>query len=271
MRKLISHTLAVALLWGMFGPVSWAADRPVLRVLNWSEYIDIDIDPDADPELPIAERSPTLIAFGEAHNCEVQYNEFETSEEAMRSLSQTPGYYDVVIIDDFAAEQLVGAGLAKTPDADKVRNLKHLNHAMLQAFDSGDGVVGVPYLYGTTGLLYRKDFYPESIPSWRAFFDPEGGHPVSVFADHKSTFTQALLAQGLNPIAPTDEEIRKAAKFLQGVVQRNHIAAHSPDIEFIQSSVSEGKVGAAVIYSGDALTAMEADPNLGFVLPECQF
>ena len=126
----------------------------------------------------IAERSPTLLAFAEKFGCKVQYSELETSDEAMRTLSQTRDYFDIVIIDYFAVDQLVRGKVVKTPDAAKLPNRKHLNHSMLKAFDSGEGVI-VPYLYGTTSLLYRKDFYPDGIPSWNAFFNTQSEHRVS--------------------------------------------------------------------------------------------
>lgn len=250
---------------GLLGGLPANANLPILRILNWSEYIDMDAE--LDPGLPIAQQSPTLRSFAKKYGCEVEYSEFETSEEAMRLLGQTPGHYDVVIIDGANAEQLLRAGIAMRPDVSKIPNFKHIDPALLEAF-GGDDLAGVPYLYGSTGILYRKDFYPEGMASWHSFFDPKNPHPVTVLAEARSMFAQALVAHGLDPVNPTEHDIRTVAKYLRNSTEAGRIQLRTSDIDLIQRSVINGDIGAAVIYSGDALSVCEENSNIGFALPE---
>jgi len=63
-----------------------SSELPVLRILNWSDYIEIDEE--ADASLPIVARSPILREFAARHGCEIDYHEFEDSTEvrALRSM-----------------------------------------------------------------------------------------------------------------------------------------------------------------------------------------
>ncbi|MGB0371088.1 MAG: ABC transporter substrate-binding protein [Opitutales bacterium] len=246
----------------VFSVWSVAAELPTLRILNWSEYIDVD--PNTDEALPIAQRSPTLREFQKLFNCKIEYSEFETDKEALRLLAQTPGYYDIIIIDGDSAEGLIGADLAFAPKTERIPNYKYIDPVLLKTFGGG----GVPYLYGSTGILYRKDKYPQGIRSWNQFYDPAKPYPVSVFAEPRSAFAQALVAMGADPVNPSEQDIRAAAKFLKASVDSERIRLVTSDIELIQESVLNGDVGAAVIYSGDALTVLDEHENVGFALPD---
>lgn len=238
------------------------AELPTLRILNWSEYIDVDAD--ADGGLPLSERSPTLREFQEAFNCKIEYTEFETDTEAMRLLAQTPGFYDLIIIDGDSAEGLLAAELASSPDVTHIPNIRNIDPTLIDIF----GGAGVPYLYGSTGIVYRKDFYPEGISSWKQFFAPDNAHHISILAEPRSVFAQALVALGSDPSAPSDQEVRAAAKFLKASVDTDRVKLVTSDIELIRNSIVSGEVGAAVIYSGDALSVLEEHPNVGFALPK---
>ncbi|MEM9025483.1 MAG: extracellular solute-binding protein, partial [Verrucomicrobiota bacterium] len=143
-------------------------------------------------------------------------------------------------------------------------NFKYIDPVLVNTLESD----GIPYLYGSTGIIYRKDLYPNGIHSWKQFFDPKNPHQVSVLAEPKSAFSQALVALGADPVAPTEHEIRSAAKFLKHSTDADHIRFVTSDIELIQESILNGELGAAVIYSGDALSVIEENTHVAFVHPE---
>ncbi|MEM9026701.1 MAG: hypothetical protein AAGB06_07170, partial [Verrucomicrobiota bacterium] len=118
MSYIKTKTLIIGSLTAFFLGLTLSAEVPTLRILNWSEYIDFDLDDRSQSTL--AERSPTLRGFQEAFQCRIEYTEFETETEAMRLLTQTPGYYDLIIIDSSSAENLIDAQLASAPDPNQI-------------------------------------------------------------------------------------------------------------------------------------------------------
>lgn len=133
------HAIAAALLAALlaFSFEARAADtRPVVTVVNWEEWVS----PQA------------LQAFEKKENVRVNVLTYTSVEEADRLLSANAGKVDIVVGSSLLVRQFKEQRTLQKLDRTKLTNLRH----MLPRF-TVDPDYAVPYLWGYTGILYRKD------------------------------------------------------------------------------------------------------------------
>jgi len=147
------------------------AENEVIRILNWSEFIALDDD--LDENLPIAERSPVLKKFMEVYNCKVEYYEYEETAQMIKMISNTPGFYDIVVASHTDVKDLINGQQLESISTSKLTNYKHLiKKYNSEKFGKLENFY-IPYLVGTTGLLYRKDLCQDKMTSWGHIFQPK--------------------------------------------------------------------------------------------------
>ena len=113
--------------------------RPVLRVFNSGEYVD-----------------PQLIdRFEKENNCDVVYETFD-SNETMYTKIQSGAEYDVIIPSDYMVERLISEDYLQKIDWNLITNKDKIIPSLLEnSFDKGSQY-GVPYYWGTVGIVYDK-------------------------------------------------------------------------------------------------------------------
>ncbi|MDA3960210.1 MAG: spermidine/putrescine ABC transporter substrate-binding protein [Planctomycetota bacterium] len=247
-----------------------AAERPVLRVANWSEYIDLDSD---DVDVPLAERSPTLRSFMQQYDCHIEYIEYDSENAIEAQILSSPGFFDVVIMASDLVANLEEAGRVLQLDETKVPNLATVAPLYLR---HSEQVVGrhssVPFLAGTTGIAVRKDLVPEAITSWRQYFHPAAGSGVVVLDEPYSLWSFALMALGQDPVAGQSDPkaLRAASREVAGLMRGGQVVAVTAAPEDTAAALLSGKAALAIMYSGDFLTARDQNggDKLAYVIPQ---
>ncbi len=133
---------------------------------------------------------------------------------------------------------------------------------------------GVPYFWGTMGILYRRDKVVPPPTSWRDLMQPEAryfGH-VAMFDDARVAFVAPLRFLGLSANASDEASLRRAYAALQ---------AQAPAVltyDYIITSMHDPAIGPEIWlglgYSGDQFTldaltggGGEQPATWGYVLP----
>ena len=226
---------------------SMAAEERVVRVYNWSDYIDDSIIKDFEKETGI----------------KVVYDVYDSNDILETKLLAGKSGYDLVFPSgNFLARQ-IKAGIFRPIDKSKLPNLKNMDSALMQrltVYDPGNQY-GIPYLWGTTGIAYNADKIKERMPdapvnSWKLIFDPA---TVKTFADCGIYMLDAgdeiipatLKYLGLNPDSKDPAVLERA---------REPLMAIRPFIRKFHSSeninaIANGDICLAVMWSGDAKQA----------------
>src|SRR4051812_211389 len=140
------------------------AEDKVVRVYNWSDYIDEQILKDFTAETGI----------------QVVYDVYDSNDILETKLLAGSTGYDVVVpTNSFLARQ-VEAGIFLPLNKSKIPNLKNLDPklmAKVERFDPGNAH-GIIYMWGTTGFAYNEDKIQQRMPdapttSWKMLFDPK--------------------------------------------------------------------------------------------------
>ncbi|MBF0225920.1 MAG: spermidine/putrescine ABC transporter substrate-binding protein [Desulfobacterales bacterium] len=249
---------------------SIAADKPVLRILNWSEDY-IEIDPSVDKDKPISERSPTLQKFSQKYGCNIQYDEYDTEDEMLKKLLNLPHYYDVLITTSDTIDKLRSADKLSLITSDLVPNKKNILPKYASIPNDQKGDFFIPYLIGTTGIVYRQDLVGHQIQSWKDYFEPSESMKEKIAClNTQYVIFFAMQFLGINVHTQDREEIKRASKLFFNLRKKGYLSTITNDIEKIQEMLSAGDLAMAICYSGESLAMVKNDSKkrIQYVVPQ---
>lgn len=218
-----------------------------VNILFWGDYVPAE----------------TIDAFEAETGIDVVYGTFDTLEALETKLLSGSSGYDVVLPSALVANRLIQAGGLEPLDKSKLSNLGNLDPKVmgfLERHDPGNQF-GVPYLWGTTGVIYNPALVLERMPdapldSLDMFFDPE---VVSKFADCGVAFIDspeevvaiALNYLGLDPFTKEKDDFEKVGELLAPILP--HIRHFNTGA--VISDMASGNLCLTLGWSGDAGTA----------------
>lgn len=225
-----------------------------LIILNWSEYLD-----------------PQLVQkFEQQFGAEVSEIYYESDEHRTQILidNQAQGF-DVILSSGINLEPYSSRGWIAPLNLSLIPNRKHINPRWLTAFPVAENYA-IPYFWGTTGILYRRDLLDKPIDSWKDFFAPEDRlrGKIGMVSDGNEAISLALKALGYSINEGGNQALSAVEKLL---------AAQQPFVRSYQymgvegdSEILSGDLWMTLAYSGDALMVMEHDKqgHLAFVIPK---
>lgn len=236
--------IAVAVLAVM--AASAPAQEKVVRIYNWSDYIDQKVLEDFTRETGI----------------KVVYDTFDANETLETKMLAGKSGYDIVVPSRTYLKRFIQAGVLQKVDKSKLPNLKfawpEINQRLAN-YDPGNEY-GVNYMWGTTGLGINVERVKQrlgAVPdSWDALFKPESLGKLKDCGVHlldtaDEMIPAALHYMGINPDSKNPADIEKAAGLLQKIrpfVRKFHSS------EYI-NALANGEICLAVGYSGDILQA----------------
>jgi putrescine transport system substrate-binding protein len=223
---------------------SAAAQEKVVRIYNWSDYIDEQILKDFTAETGI----------------EVVYDVFDSNDILETKLLAGNTGYDIVVPSNSFLARQIKAGIFQPLDKGSIPNLAGLDPELMKKaarFDP-DNAHAVIYMWGTTGFAYNEAKIKERMPdaptgSLKMLFDPA---VASKFADCgiymldqlDDMMPLALSYLGLDPDSKDPGDLQKAADALKAV--RPHVRKFHSSENI--NALANGDICLAAIWSGDA-------------------
>ena len=147
MRKLALAAVAAATLLAI-GPA--VAQNQVVKVYNWSDYIDPQV----------------LEDFTAKTGIRVVYDVFDSNEVLETKLLAGSTGYDLVVPSNYFLGRQIQAGIFQPLDRAKIPNWSKLDPelmAKVAVYDPGNEHA-IIYMWGTTGLAYNVDKVKERLP-----------------------------------------------------------------------------------------------------------
>ena len=220
-----------------------------LKVYNASEYID----------------SATITDFEKEFAVKIEYEEFESNEDLYGEISKNPNAYDVLVPSDYIIDRLIKEGKLAKLDKNKVPNIENSAEEYLKpSYDPNNDYV-VPYMVGTLGILYNKKQVTAPVESWTALFDLKYSGRVLMLDSQRDTIGITLKMLGFSMNSNNDAELSQAKSKLMSA---RSISASYNESEEIRDKMVAGEAILGVVYSGDAKTAIDRNPNLAYVIPK---
>jgi putrescine transport system substrate-binding protein len=237
-----------------------------LNIYNWADYIN----PDA------------ITDFEKEYGIDVTYDIYDSSEIVDTKLMTGRSGYDVVVHAASFTARLATAGIFHPVDFNKLPNWHHLDPDLIRKADEkySNGLQGVPFFWGTTGITYNVDMIKERMPnapvdSSALIFDP---HIISKFTDcgisflddPTSVIPMAMMYLGYPSNSVDLQQLKEVEALVKAV--RPYITYFSSTKMLLDLPSEE--VCIAMSWSGDysvaANRAKEAgiDINLDYIIPK---
>ena len=239
------------------GDYDWtrfADDNITLNVYNWGLYISDGSDDSVD----------VVSAFEELTGIKVNYTTFDSNESLYAKMKSGGASYDVIFPSDYMVGKLIAEGMLAPLDYDNIPNIAAIGDEYLGWDFDPDNAYSVPYMWGTTGLIYNTTMVDEAPTSWFALWDVQYAGNVLMFNNSRDAYAIAAKRAGLSLNPSSVEEVDQVMKDLQD--QKSIVQAYVMDEIF--DKMEGGEAAMAPYYAGDALTMIEDNPDLAFVHPE---
>lgn len=228
----------------------WAEEPKKLNVYNWDTYIG----------------QTTLQTFTDKTGIAVQYDLYANNEELFAKLKAGNPGYDVIFPSDYMIETMTKLNMLMAIDHSKIPNMANINPAKQfsdPAFNPGLKY-GVPYMWGTIGIGYRKSKVQEPT-SWKALFeDTTHAGKIALLADARAVLGIALKYLGYSMNSTNEAEVQKAKELL--IKQKPSIKAFAPDSG--QDMLLSGECDLVMEWNGDIISVMAEDSDLAYSVPD---
>lgn len=244
MKKSSFAALFLCLLMSVFSTSAYANE---LVFLNWADYIDHDL----------------VAAFEKQYQVKVKEINFENDHSRTELLLNTQGQgFDVVLVVGNMLESYQRYGWLRPLDEQSIPNISHIAARWRDAYPAAKEY-GVPYLWGTLGIVYRHDLVAENIDSWAQLYHPKPAWQSKILMTNESTelVGSALKALGYSLNSQTRAELQQAETLLLEQKPLIYSKYEYPDMS-ADSPLGNGKVWISMMYNGDALTVQENNPGV---------
>jgi len=207
----------------------------VLKVFNWSDYID--------PEV--------VVDFERLADCRVVYDNYSSDSELESRLATGAGGYDVAFPSDRAMAALIAKQALQPLDHLQLKNQRYLDRKFVRAPFDRENRFSLPYFWGTLAVGVRTDHIDGDVHGLEVLFDERHRGRVTLLDDMENVVAAVLAYLGL-PLNSVDPiHLEKAKQLL--IQQRPLVQAYTSDS--YRERLISGEAWAALGWSGDLLQA----------------
>ncbi|MCF3641679.1 spermidine/putrescine ABC transporter substrate-binding protein [Rhizobium sp. TRM95111] len=223
------HLVTTALLGALL--LAAPAHAETLNLLIWEAYID----------------DAVLTDFTAATGIEVRQTYYDSGDERDEVLSNPDSDVDVVVTGENGAKLFGERGVLAPLTTENTPSLSDYT----AEWTDRCGGYGMPYLWGTMGILYRSDKVTPQPTSWADLMAPAEslkGH-VAMFEDHNEAFIAPLVLLGKSINANDNETLKAAYELMKK--QSAYVLTYDYVITSIQNPELGPNIYMALGYSGD--------------------
>lgn len=223
-----------------------------VTVMIYSEYID--------PEM--------LTDFQMKTGFKLQLELYEAQEEMIGKLQASgTSQYDVIIASDVVIQQMIHLGLIGKLDTNKIANRVNIADQFRNPSYDPTNEYSVPYLWGTTGILYRDESIDPNKVSYSMLFDAKQTKGnFSLLEESRSMLSMALQAKGYDANSTDQKQINDAVEYILQAKKDPHFLGFDGSVGGKDKVLSKMD-WAAIVFNGEAMAAIDEDSTLQFAIP----
>ena len=219
-----------------------------LNVYNAAEYMDMS----------------TIKNFEKEFQIKVNYSEFESNEAMYEDIVKNPNKYDVLIPSDYMIDRLIKENRIEKFNKDNIPNISNIANEYLNPEYDADNDYVVPYMVGTVGILYNKAIVKEPVDSWNILWDSKYKGQIWMWDSMRDVIGISLKRLGYSMNSTNENELNEAKKAL--LDQTSLLRGYKE--EEVRDSMIADEGALALVYAGEAKSAIDQNPNLDYVIPK---
>ena len=255
MKKIIltlALLAATALFVGCNDEKNSTEKQTKVTVMIYSEYID--------PEM--------ITDFQLKTGYKLQLELYEAQEEMIGKLQASgTSQYDVIIASDVVIQQMIHLGLLQAIDTNKVPNRVNIADQFKNPSYDPTNSYSIPYLWGTTGILYNDSTIDPMKVSYSMLFDAKQTKGnFSLLEESRSMLSMALQAKGYDANSVDPKQINEAVEYILQAKKDPHFLGFDGSVSGKDKVLSKMD-WAAIVFNGEAMAAIDENPALQFAIP----
>ncbi len=223
--------------------------KVVLNFFNWGDYIEESVIEEFEAKYP---------------HIRVNLETYTTNEDMYVKIKSGGSDYDIAIPSDYMIKRMMDEGLLKEINMDNIPNYKYIGDQFKNLSFDPENKYSVPYLWGTVGILYNKTMVTEPVDSWKILWDEKYAKQIIMSDSERDSIGITLKMLGYSMNSRNIDELEEAKQKL--IEQKPLVLAYLVD-EAKDMMVAES-AALAVVWSGDALIAMQENENLDYAIPK---
>ncbi len=252
MKKLLSLIICISVSLSCFSVCASAAEKVVLNVYNWGEYIDLE----------------TIDMFEDKYpDIDVNYTTFDSNESMYSKIVSGAASYDIVVPSDYMISKLIQEDMLAELDFSNIPNYQNIGEAYKNLSYDPENKYSVPNFWGTVVMIYNSKFVDaEDVKdqSLDLLWNEKYSGKILMFDNPRDSFGLALKKLGYSMNSNDNSEWQEAAELLKQ--QKPIVQAYVMDAIFDKLESGEAWIGP--YYAGDALIIQENNPDIDFYIPK---
>lgn len=232
-----------------------------LRMLNWSDYIDVTAEDGSSVGTIDRVRSDLGLQVTYDEKYTDSYEGFQLILD--QAVNKDEPAYDLVVPANWRAAQMIQAGWVEPVPLELVPNHVNLDPAyMSNSWDRGSRFQ-MPWQAGITGIAYDPKLTGRALTSVNDLFDVRLKGRVGIVGEMRESVALAMLANGDDPSRPTAATAQAGLAKIQEAIQTGQVIVTYDFVEKLRS----GELAAALAWSGDTALLQVDRPDIEFLIP----
>lgn len=274
--KSITHLLAMLCCLGLLASCQPSDEERshVLKIYNWADYIDEDV---------LAE-FPEWYKQQTGEDIRIVYQTFDINEIMLTKIERGHEDFDVVCPSEYIIERMLKKDLllpidrdfGSTPDY--IPNISpYIEQELDKVSQPGRTTTdyAVPYMWGTAGILYNKNFIDEDeASSWYCLWNPKNQGKILMKDSYRDAYGTAIIyahARQLADSTVTVEQLMNDNSAPAIALAEKYLKELKPNIagweaDFGKEMMTKNKTWLNLTWSGDAVWAIDEANAVGVEL-----
>jgi spermidine/putrescine transport system substrate-binding protein len=216
-------------------------------------------------ELPVS----VVQQFEKETGIKVNFTTYDGNETMYAKLkASNDAGYDIVMPSSYYIDRMSAEGMLIKLDKTKLLHFNNLDPEFLHLPYDPNNDYALPYIWSVTGIYVNKKYFdPNSIHSWKDFWQKKFYNKISFLDDPREVFSMSLMSLGYSANNEDPQHITQAYIHLKNLLPNIKLFNNDaiPSI-FIDEDVTIG-----MAWNGNIYRAHLENPNLVFIYPDDGF
>lgn len=221
-----------------------------LNIYTWADYTDDEL----------------IKQFTAETGIEVKVDIYESNEVMLAKLEAGGGdNYSIIYPSDYMVTQMAEMGLLATLDKSRLQGIEAMQDKWKDPVYDGGNSHSIPFVWGTTGLLYNSEILAEPPLDWDFLWENQSqlSRRITLLDDVRETLGAVLKSLGYSYNAAEPAQLEEA---YQKLLELKPALASFKSFGW-QDELLGGDVTISMVYSVEGIPVTEEDPKFKYIIP----